>query len=418
MAKVFGLTGKMKGKYGNAVFRIRRGTQVMAQYNPVVDNPNTERQVNSRAQLKLMSQLGAIYATIIAIPREGAVTARNLFTKINYPLTAALEGKAQINLPAVQLTKSSREMPAFTVTRSTGTEIQCALVQAHDFSRVVYAIVAKNENNNLRVFDSAVVENTNPGIPTTFAYKFPYTDEAIVVYAYGINDNNNKAKTAFQNIKAPTAEEVAVLIATRSLSSTDYYPSATGGAYLEVGTSDAVSQAAGSNNSAIPVRPTIGGYSPFSEYTEVVLSAGLGCDIYYTTDGSNPTTASSQYSEPIRITETTTFKAIAVKDGNVSAVSTRTLQKEGGAVVVVAPTINGTNPFDNTTSVTMTAESGAVIYYTLDGSIPTEASAQYSTPLTLSETTTVKAIARLQNTNSSVTSVTFTKNGGGDPFAG
>lgn len=412
MAKIFGITGKMKGKFGNAVFRIRRGTQVMAQYNPQVDNPNTDKQVAARGRMKLMSQLAAIYASIIAIPREGAVTSRNLFTKVNYPLSTSDNAKASINLPGVQLTKSSREMPAFTVSRSAGDSIMVALIEAANFSRVVYAIVAKNANENLRVFDSAVVENLE-GVENTFSAKMKYTDEAVVVYAYGVIDNNNKAKTSFANIQAPTAMEVAQLLTSRSLLSTDYNVTATGGAYMEVGSVDAVSNAStGVQGLAMP---TIGGLSPFSEFTDVIITAVNGASIFFTTDGTTPTEASRAYSEPIHITETTTIKAIAVKDGMTSAVSTKTLEKnEGQQVVVVAPTISGVTPFQTTTQVTISAEAGAEIHYTTDGSVPDENSQLYSAPFTLSTTTVVKAIARLQNTNSAVSTKTFTQNVGGE----
>lgn len=415
MARLQGLTGKLTGKYGNAVFRVRRGTQVMAQYNPEVDNPNTDKQVNARARFKLMTQLSAIYAPIIAIPRDGAVTARNLFLKENFDLATASKGKAEIDLPQVQLTKSAREMVPFTVSRSSSNSIAVSLIEAELFSRVVYAVVAKNANEKLRVFASEVVENGTPGEANTFAAKMPYTAEAIVVYAYAINDNNGRATAAFGQIQAPTAQEVATLIASRSVSMSDVSMSQTGGAYLEVGTTDAVS---GTNtpggSSTIPQVPTIGGYSPFAEYTEVVISAENGATIHYTMDGSLPTQSSPVYSEPIRIDETTTFKAIAVVNGVSSNVSTRTLTKENAPVVVLAPTISGNTPFEQSTQVTISAEAGAAIFYTLDGTTPTEASTSYQGAITLTATTTVKAIARLQNTNSAVSSRTFTK--GGDGF--
>jgi len=420
MAQLFGLTGKMKGKYGNAVFRIRRGQQVMAQYNPVVDNPNTDKQVNARSRFKLMAQLAAAYAPIIAILRDGAVTPRNQFVQKNFNLSASANGKAQIDLPLVQLTKSNREMPAFTVSRSSGDGISVSLIQAAALSRVVYAVVAKNSNEKLRVFATTVVENQTPDTPNTFAAKMPYTAEAIVVYAYGIIDTNNRASAAFGNLIAPTAEQVAQLIASRSINASDYATTATAGAYLEVGTTDAVSVAASDTPAgAIPTRPTIGGYSPFSEFTEVVMSAQEGADIYFTDDGTTPTVENGHlYERPIEISQTTTFKAIAVVDGVSSEVSTRTFTQTSAPVVVLAPTISGTNPFTQSTQVTITAESGAVIYYTTDGTDPDRNSTRYTGAFTLTATTTVKAVADLQDTLSAVSSVTFTKGGGDDPFAG
>ena len=57
------------------------------------------------------------------------------------------------------------------------------------------------------------------------------------------------------------------------------------------------------------------------------------------------------------------------------------------------PTISGTDKFSDHTEVTITATPGAIIYYTTDGTVPTNGSQQYNTPITLTETTTIRAIA-------------------------
>ena len=83
-------------------------------------------------------------------------------------------------------------------------------------------------------------------------------------------------------------------------------------------------------------------------------------------------------------------------------------------VTVTAPTFSGETQFDSSTQVSMSAENGAAIYYTLDGSEPTSASTLYSAPVTLSETTTVKAVAVKDGVTSTVTSQTYTKSSAGD----
>lgn len=67
--------------------------------------------------------------------------------------------------------------------------------------------------------------------------------------------------------------------------------------------------------------PTIIGTTPFEESTSVTITAEDGASIYYTTDGTEPTTSSTQYTETFTITGTTTIKAIAVQDEKVSTVA-------------------------------------------------------------------------------------------------
>ena len=85
-------------------------------------------------------------------------------------------------------------------------------------------------------------------------------------------------------------------------------------------------------------------------------------------------------------------------------------------VSVSAPVFAGETQFEETTEVSMSAEAGATIHYTLDGTVPTAESTLYEGPITLSDTTTVKAVAVKDGVTSSVTSRVYTKsagNGGG-----
>ena len=97
-------------------------------------------------------------------------------------------------------------------------------------------------------------------------------------------------------------------------------------------------------------------------------------------------------------------------------------ENQGGQqqVTVNAPSFSGATQFEETTQVTMSGPAGASIFYTVDGSTPTDQSLEYEEPITLSETTTIKAIAIKDGISSSVTSRTYTKgsNAGGEDEPG
>jgi predicted histone-like DNA-binding protein len=78
--------------------------------------------------------------------------------------------------------------------------------------------------------------------------------------------------------------------------------------------------------------PTIDGEAAFTTSTQVTMSGPEGAEIRYTTDGSTPTASSTLYTEPITVSSSVTLKAIAIKDGQSSEVTTKQFVKsDGGA---------------------------------------------------------------------------------------
>ncbi|WP_199439736.1 chitobiase/beta-hexosaminidase C-terminal domain-containing protein [Umezawaea beigongshangensis] len=119
------------------------------------------------------------------------------------------------------------------------------------------------------------------------------------------------------------------------------------------------------------------------QHTVGSLSTGTALEYWFTYEKSGP-----QYDTP-HFTYT--------HGGGTGAVATPTFSPAGGT-------------YSSAQSVTLsTATAGATIRYTLDGSTPTASSALYSGPITVSATTTVRAVAlKSGSTTSAVASATYT----------
>ena len=92
------------------------------------------------------------------------------------------------------------------------------------------------------------------------------------------------------------------------------------------------SETGGGSNSESVAAPVISGETPFDESTEVTISGPDGAEIRYTTDGTAPNAESTLYSEAITLTDTTTVKAIAIKNGESSEAATKVFTKNGSNV--------------------------------------------------------------------------------------
>ncbi|MDD2190029.1 MAG: S-layer homology domain-containing protein [Eubacteriales bacterium] len=148
----------------------------------------------------------------------------------------------------------------------------------------------------------------------------------------------------------------------------------------------------------------------YSDNLSITLTSAEGAGIYYTLDGSVPNELSTVYTGPIAITEDTELRFVAAKAGfDPSQAGVREYFIDTTKAAAPTASVNsGTYAAAQTVSLT-TNTAGADIYYTVDSSAPSASSQRYSTPVTVSESTVIKALAVKSGLNdSSVTVRTYT----------
>lgn len=235
MAKITNMVGLAKGKTGAIVYSVRNGQQIARAYNPYVGNPNTPAQVQSRAKLKLLSQVSAAVAPVIAIPRKGAQSPRNLFTRVNYKYTSYGSNVANLRLADMQLTDSAVGLEGFIADRTGGSSIHCELNADMStlYDAIVWVVVARMSSGQLFPFADAVVEVA--GIGGKFAVDLPYTEGDISVHCYGIKTKSAAARAAFANMSSRSASGVASLVANRTVPVEELGLSETRGLFMPEG---------------------------------------------------------------------------------------------------------------------------------------------------------------------------------------
>jgi len=179
----------------------------------------------------------------------------------------------------------------------------------------------------------------------------------------------------------------------------------------------AIATASGDTNSAVAtaaytlVAPTpalslaAGSYG--SSQTETITDSNSAATIYYTTNGTTPTTSSTKYAAAFTVNASETVEAIAVVSGysNSATVS--------AAYTFVAPTPKlslAAGSYGSSQTETITdSNSAATIYYTTNGTTPTTSSTKYTAAFTVNASETVEAIAVITGySNSATASAAYT----------
>ena len=244
MATMQGITGKLSGKMGSAVFRVREGQQVVTQYNPIVKNPNTTGQQSQRAAFKLMSQLAAImspgFGTMSVAKRKakgGTPSQRNAFTQINFPLveveSQGQDIKASIPMEQLKLTSSFRPLPPIVLTARQSNEISIEMTGiAADVTTIRVVTVGYKQNV------ASIVSITD----------FPVTNQQVnekledlsagdhTVLAFGlIPSESAKSRIDIDNIHTPEQEQfISAVVLNEMVANGDMLETQTVGANITV----------------------------------------------------------------------------------------------------------------------------------------------------------------------------------------
>ena len=229
MAKIYGLSGRITGRKGDAVFAVRSGEQIVRQYNPIVANPRTAAQVDSRLKLKFSSQLGMVFANYIAMKKNGAQSVRNVFQQVNFPNIEVKDStngrKAEIDMTDIKLTKSARFMSPVIAEQSEGdVTVHLSGDMTGIFDKVVYVVANITNEGAVRVLGSEVC--ATPGESGDFELELSrsiaaWSSGPMYVYAYGVTAGTAKGSVKLDEINGDAANNIAQMFSTNEVSEAD-----------------------------------------------------------------------------------------------------------------------------------------------------------------------------------------------------
>ena len=357
--------------------------------------------------------LSTVYSGPIAVSASETISA--MAAAANYTASAVVTASYTIN--------GSAAVPVFSVAAGTYAGLQTVAISDGTAGAVIYYTTNGSvPTTSSTVYSGPIAVSASETI-SAMAAAPNYTASAVVTASYTIN--GSAAVPVFSVAGGTYAGAQTVAISDATAGAVIYYttngsvPTTTSTVYsgpIAVSASETISAMAAAANytasavvtasytingsAAVPVFSVAGG-TYFSPQTVVITDATAGAVIYYTTDGSAPTSSSAVYTGPVTVSSSETICATAMAPKYqpapiATAVYTVTQTTAAPTFVQKPGNYNGPLKVE-----LQDATSGAAIYYTVNGTIPSASSKLYSGPIRVDNSLVVRAIAIGQATSSS-----------------
>ena len=195
------LTGAT-GKFAGAAFQQSPGNGTILREVVKPTNPSTEAQVEQRAKFKLMSQIATAFKSVIAMKREGNITPRNMFVKLNSPLLSfdKAQSRAEIELAKLLLTKSAQAVRIVSKFNPEASTAIADIVADMDILFGGVFILVRPLENGISIKEIARETLEEP--ENTVAHTFEGVEAGDVILAYGITQDTTGLSVKYGNIEA------------------------------------------------------------------------------------------------------------------------------------------------------------------------------------------------------------------------
>jgi hypothetical protein len=325
--------------------------------------------------------------------------------------------------------------PTFSIAAGTYTTSQSVTISDSSSSATIYYTTnGTTPTTSSTKYTGTAITVSSTETLEAIAVATGYTNSAVATAAYTIS---SVLPTPTFSLPSGTYANSTVTISDSSSSATIYYttngttPTSSSTKYTSpvvfnssgTFTLNAIAIASGFTNSAVAsatytIHPTLAKptFSPVAgTYTTsqtVTISDISTNTIYYTTNGTTPTTSSTPYTGPVTVASNETLNAIAVLSGYTNSPVATAAYTITSTPVLPTPIFSvAAGTYATSQSVTISdSSSGATIYYTTNGTTPTTSSTKYTgVAITVPSTETLEAIAVATGfTNSAVATATYT----------